>query len=52
VSAEEARDLVMAARVELGIVDAADVYEEEAEDTEEEEGAEATEDGTEEEETV
>ena len=31
VSAEEARDLVMAARVELGIVDAAEVYEEDAE---------------------
>ncbi len=38
VSAEEARDLVMAARVELGIVDAADVYEEVEEVEEAEEG--------------
>jgi len=54
VSAEEARDLVMAARVELGIVDAADVYEEEgAEETEaSEDETEDNGDNTEEEETV
>ena len=43
VSAEEARDLVMAARVELGIVDAADVYEEVEEVEEAEEGEDAAE---------
>ena len=54
VTAEEARDLVMAARVELGIVDAADVYEEETEDETEatDDETEATGDSNEEEETV
>ena len=54
VTAEEARDLVMAARVELGIVDAADVYEEETEDETEatDDETEATGDTNEEEETV
>ena len=48
---EEARDLIMAARVELGMVDAADVYEQEAEG-DEEEVAEGEEEATGEEPTV
>ncbi len=48
-SAEEARDLVMAARVELGIVDAADVYGEEGAEGEAAEAEEGDEPATEEE---